>query len=277
MPRCLVLPLQLNYVKGFCKNAMGLYINDRFDTTTPPEKRFSLNPPSLSGTASATSSSDTDRSFANGDDDDDDGGDDQDTPQSSDDDDMADDNDDGERAAEVDFEDPSKLLTRFDLVGITERFDESLVVLKLKLGLGFQDILYLSSKNSSDTTHAGGHRTEAHDGVTEPDDVLAALKSLNDYDNILYKLANKALDQRIKDLQPSFQGEFRIFKMLLSAAQAACADWQAWDAARSIPASERCYWSDNGCGYHCLDASHTFHATVPSFEHGIQHAQTRAA
>ena len=41
-----------------------------------------------------------------------------------------------------------KILDNYDFIGVTDRFDESLVVLQLLLGLETSDILYLSSKKS---------------------------------------------------------------------------------------------------------------------------------
>eukprot|EP00956_Cyclotella_meneghiniana_P038894 scaffold161736_cov98-Cyclotella_meneghiniana.AAC.1 len=41
-----------------------------------------------------------------------------------------------------------QILDMYDFIGIVEQFDESLVVLKLFLGLEYQDILYLSAKSS---------------------------------------------------------------------------------------------------------------------------------
>lgn len=41
-----------------------------------------------------------------------------------------------------------RIMDLYDYIGIVERFDESLVVLKLLLGLESQDILYLSAKSS---------------------------------------------------------------------------------------------------------------------------------
>merc|ERR1719410_1356186 len=51
-----------------------------------------------------------------------------------------------------------KVLNEFNFIGITERFDESLVVLQLILGLQTSDILYLPAKTS-------GNYDDGHSGV----------------------------------------------------------------------------------------------------------------
>ena len=48
----------------------------------------------------------------------------------------------------VDRDDVSDILNVYDFVGIVERQDECLVVMKLLWGLDYKDILYLSSKSS---------------------------------------------------------------------------------------------------------------------------------
>jgi hypothetical protein len=53
------------------------------------------------------------------------------------------------------------LLSSYDFVGITERFDESVVAMQLLLGLRTSDVLYLKAKGGAEEglDGAGGYKT----------------------------------------------------------------------------------------------------------------------
>jgi hypothetical protein len=93
-------------------------------------------------------------------------------------------------------------LNTFDFVGVTERFDESMLVLKHMLNLDYSDIVYKVSKDSN----GGGVDDKNYKFVPHPpyeQESEAVHKAANAFmertrdDVAMYKAANRALDAAI--------------------------------------------------------------------------------
>ena len=148
-------------------------------------------------------------------------------------------------------------LSFYDLIGVAERFDESVVLLADALGVALEAVLYLSSKNSSaGGVHLhGGRAYVAHPPLeSEPPEVLRELASgafaaANADDAALWAAATARIDARMRE--PRLAAKLAAFRAMLARAQRECG------AAALDPAHSRCYQSDAGCGYECLDANFT--------------------
>mmetsp|Transcript_9090 Transcript_9090/g.15069 ORF Transcript_9090/g.15069 Transcript_9090/m.15069 type:complete len:318 (-) Transcript_9090:1306-2259(-) len=146
-------------------------------------------------------------------------------------------------------ENVSELLSIYDFVGVTERFDESIIALKslLPSSVSLYDCLYLKSKdsNSLDVDDIGRKFTPnpGMKGLSEDlkQKLLDFASSYMSEDLKIYDMARKKLDSMIAGI-PNFQKDLQIYQNLLHEANASC-----------LFDYKDCYWNDNGCGVTCLD------------------------
>jgi hypothetical protein len=166
-----------------------------------------------------------------------------------------------------------QILSDFDFVGVTERFDESLVVWSFLWQIPLGDLLYLSSSKSSGTWTMAPQRDEqACHMLTEPPLSILQSPSVQAYlqssewrdrvywDQRIYQAAVVSLDATI-----SFIGAGRVQKRLTEfrAAQAVAAQACPPDVyqicypngtmVQPRDRSSQCYLLDIGCGHACLD------------------------
>mmetsp|Transcript_48115 Transcript_48115/g.87014 ORF Transcript_48115/g.87014 Transcript_48115/m.87014 type:complete len:394 (-) Transcript_48115:133-1314(-) len=147
----------------------------------------------------------------------------------------------------------------YGLIGVTERLDESLVVLAATLKVPLSDVLYLNGKSSSEgyayrkdsvnLQHCSSHPTLSQ----EPQDVQryveGPFRQANDLDHQLVQRANQVLDAKIAEM--NLEPAIAKFKELLAQAQQVC----------KVPGTDQhpiqelveCYQKDVGCNYKCLD------------------------
>lgn len=153
-----------------------------------------------------------------------------------------------------------QILSEYDFIAVTERMDESLVVLTMLFGLPLGDVLYLRA-NSHGEFDGGA------DGICtfiQPSFVSSPMQKLlesdswrnqSQYDLALYEAANLSLDLTIEKLgREAVATKVEQFRQ---------AQQQAHDICRPITRfpcqngyglkSEDCLWRDGACGYHCLD------------------------
>lgn len=105
----------------------------------------------------------------------------------------------GEVTPEI-LEMAKKNLETFLMVGVTERFDESVIVLKHALDL--KNILY---------TRVNANSNKPKIDQIDPADI-ERIKAYNAYDLELYAYVNQLLDQKISQIGPSFQSEYEKFR-----------------------------------------------------------------
>jgi hypothetical protein len=155
-----------------------------------------------------------------------------------------------------------EILLGFDFIGITERMDESLVVLQLLLHLETGDMLYLSAKESGSWEYFPLLRsckyimkyavTPAMKDWFRSDEWYEYVRG----DVLLYKAANKSLDRTIWKLGPDrVQRALLRFRWAQRLAEEQCATTTRYPCTSG---GERntvndCLWQDMGCGYACLD------------------------
>ena len=141
-------------------------------------------------------------------------------------------------------------LNSYNFVGVTERFNEGLVILKYMLNCSFADLLYVRSKDSN--LSRGGtkpykHLNEMSDTVKE---YLTTWAAKNEHDKFLWNMANKQLDDHIQKYT-HFTRDLQYFETHVKRAQEICAFVSEID----------CYWEDNGCSIKCLNRYAMQHMT----------------
>jgi hypothetical protein len=155
------------------------------------------------------------------------------------------------------------ILNDFDFVGTTERLDESLVVLKLLLGLEFGDILYLSVKSARSYEFLPNKQacSQLIPKVVTPEmEQFFQTEFWRNYtqaDEVVYQAAKRSLELTIDALGPDLVArELQLFRKAQAMAYDKCA------ATTQFPCNEKgqdrrkqadCLHNDSGCGYKCLD------------------------
>ena len=158
-----------------------------------------------------------------------------------------------------------EIIHEYNFIGITERMDESLVVLKMLLGLELGDILYMSAKRQGSFTSSG-----TREGPTciyiVPSFVTPGMKEFfaSDYwktyvaaDMVLYKAAQASLDKTIEKLgRKEFEKNLAEFRMARERAQTRCDSrtiYRCDPRGEYIGGNSTCLMWDIGCGQECLD------------------------
>jgi hypothetical protein len=133
-----------------------------------------------------------------------------------------------------------EVMDSYDFIAVTERMDESLLVLSLMLGVGKTDALYLPSKVAGSSCGAIKTYTSLEDSSSSVRDAAKRFKDGKDFE--LVALANKALDKAV-GRYPGFQKNLKEYRKQLATVANQCADHTC----------DQCMWGDNGCGQLCID------------------------
>lgn len=154
------------------------------------------------------------------------------------------------------------ILQGYNFIGVTERMQESLVVLKLLPQLELRDILYLSAKGSG-----GFDDGASQNGCTYiiPSFVSPGMKkwlaapSFQQRiagDQLLYDATVQSLDATIDSLgREEVERQVVIFRSALKKAEEACFEKTRFPCSSDGKRQtiHDCIWWDSGCGYNCLD------------------------
>ena len=156
-----------------------------------------------------------------------------------------------------------EIAARYDFIGMTERFEESMLLLRHKLGpllgnIHLGDILYLKSKDSNagpDARDDVGKLFVPHKPYAKQSPRVRAyfdsaeFKEKNAKDLDLWRTVNVALSQGLELLSVETRSEYHT---MLTAAASKCREFML--------EKRDCFWNDNGCGISCLDsvAGHDF-------------------
>jgi hypothetical protein len=157
------------------------------------------------------------------------------------------------------------IIDEYDFIGITERMDESLVVLKMLLDLELGDILYMSAKTQFSFTSSRG-RDGPRCIYIVPSFLTPGMKKFfaSDYwkkyiaaDVALYEAAHASLDKTIEKLgRKEFENNLLAFQIAKEKAQMRCENrtiYRCNPAGEFIGKNSTCLLWDVGCGYECLD------------------------
>jgi len=156
-----------------------------------------------------------------------------------------------------------EILDEYNFIGITERMHESLVVLKLLLGLEMNDILYVKSSKKSGGFDDGVYNNSCiyivksfvSPGMQEFFASDQVWKDRSRGDIMLYRAANKSLDMTIDALgRDVVEQELQEYERAMQVAQETCQDVKL----PCTPGGKRrrthdCLYWDLACGYKCLE------------------------
>jgi hypothetical protein len=156
------------------------------------------------------------------------------------------------------------ILQDYDFMILVERFDESLVIMQLLLGLGPSDILYLSSKQSGGFTSTSGRCAQSIPPFLSEavaDHLSSAewyAKSYGDY--LLWEATSQSLDLTIEAMgREKFAAALQKYRDVKRQAQEQCGPTALWPCTQEgtlqkDKAKTNCYSQDWGCGFPCFDA-----------------------
>ena len=161
----------------------------------------------------------------------------------------------------------NQILEEYDFIGITERMDESAVVLMMLLDLPMSDVLFLSAKGHGGYDDGGVGGGAQHvctyiwpsfvsPGMRTFFDTNSTWQSMVKYDVEFYKAANASLDLTINALgRDLFESNLVKFREAQEEAQEKCLPTTVFpcDLAGHWHEHTDCIWNDSGCGVKCLD------------------------
>ena len=167
-----------------------------------------------------------------------------------------------------------EILDSYDFLGISERMDESLVVLMIILGLEIQDVLYLStpkaiskdsssSSSSSSTNYYENWKKDQCRPIPIAEVTLEMkqwfyseeFEAFIEADVLFYKAVNKSLDATIDNLgKQRVEKAVKQLQMAQSQVKKMCQNVRfPCSSEGKFQKETDCFFSNIGCGYECLD------------------------
>jgi len=162
------------------------------------------------------------------------------------------------------------IMRGYDFIGITERMDESLVVMMMLLRLKISDMLYIKAKSSGGFDDGAFNNTCTY---IVPSFLSPGMKSYFKSDHyaerslgdwILYRAANKSLDMTIDQLGPAkVEERLKQFRAAQKVASDKCSLGIRYPCSvggvrqpyrTHFSEHTDCLWLDSACGYECLDS-----------------------
>jgi len=148
-----------------------------------------------------------------------------------------------------------EVVNTYGLIGVLERYDDSLVVLAATLKVPLSELLYLRAKDTS-TGYKDENGRNQHKKPPFSEEPKAVQHYLNTdfrekqkHDYELYDLVNKTLDAKIAEMK--LEPAIRAFKSLLANAQKEC--YVPGTDKKIIEDTVKCYVRDFGCNYECFN------------------------
>jgi hypothetical protein len=157
----------------------------------------------------------------------------------------------------------SQLLDGYDFVGVSERMDESVVVLQMLLGLEPVDVMYMSSKKAGgfDDGHSAAKCVTIQRSFVS-ENMKAFFRSqewqkIVYWDRVLHQVINQSLDLTIERLGSNFERNLTEFRRLQRLVQEQCdgkVKFPCMKRGRPLRKNETdCIHNDWGCGFDCID------------------------
>lgn len=149
------------------------------------------------------------------------------------------------------------ILHDYDFIGLVERFDESLVIMRLLLGLDAKDILYVSGKKSGSYSRFGEKCkfVPHHYKTPEVEDYLESeeWKEKSKVDYALIEALESSYEATINSIgRKKFEKALKEHKKLLKKIELKCNDvYKCSDTGE--PKQGDCLWGDIGCGNKCIN------------------------
>ena len=157
-----------------------------------------------------------------------------------------------------------EMMRKYDFIGVSDRMDESLVVLALIMQVPVADMVMLSSKV------AGGYDAgRGGQGCVKlvPKQSFAAVDNYlqtedwkkNNWDQILFQVVNRTLDKTIDHLgRENVARKVESLRLLTKRVHDKCLSEAVFPCPATLPnhtavSEKSCYFADSGCGYRCID------------------------
>jgi hypothetical protein len=155
-----------------------------------------------------------------------------------------------------------RILQDYDLMILVERFDESMVVMQMMLGLETSDMLYLSSKQAGSYS---GEQCRKLKKAYASKGIAAHLSSEEWYaksygDYVLWEATSQSLDLTIEALgKDKFKMALQKYVDMRRQAEEQCAPTAIWPCSKDgkpqvEESKSNCYKKDWGCGFPCFEA-----------------------
>jgi hypothetical protein len=164
-----------------------------------------------------------------------------------------------------------KVMGQFDWIGVTELFDQSIVLLLLQMqtrvpAVNMGDFLYVAAKiaQGGEMTQ-NGRPTAKHPKLAQASAAVQAhVKQLFEstrgmgWDARMHQAATLQVRQQMDDAGPRFNTALSLFQCYNAAASSFCVDPRLMDTAfkhshENVGHLAPCYYGDNGCFFPCLD------------------------
>jgi hypothetical protein len=158
----------------------------------------------------------------------------------------------------------NQIIKDYDFIGVTERLDESLVVLKMLLNIPLADILHFDSKKSGEyklTTDPLGCALIPKTIITPGMQEVLDSPEWNEYikyDVLLHEAANRSLDLTIDRLgREEFEKNLFLYRKSMEVAKNQCFSRVTMPCNANGTYNDLedtdCIYEDMGCGNACLD------------------------
>mmetsp|Transcript_56525 Transcript_56525/g.137207 ORF Transcript_56525/g.137207 Transcript_56525/m.137207 type:complete len:455 (-) Transcript_56525:194-1558(-) len=151
------------------------------------------------------------------------------------------------------------VIQSYDFIAITERMDESLVVMKILFDLEDRDMIVLSAKKSGSSYDGEDCRPMISPRMTpEIDEFFKTNYTTKNFDYLLYALVNRSLDMTIDEIgRDRVEKEVKKHRLLKKIAHDHCQSVAAFPCSSNRTyqpeaAKKSCYAEDCGCGYSCV-------------------------
>lgn len=134
------------------------------------------------------------------------------------------------------------IFQKYGLVGVAERFDESIVVLAATLKIPLRDVLYVKVAADDPRNSANWDDSLSEQSFDVETFLNNEFKQMNALDYEVYRRANELLDERIAEM--NLKSAINTFLEFLEVVQNDCGECIDYDGG---------YVEDEGCNYQCLD------------------------
>lgn len=172
-----------------------------------------------------------------------------------------------------------RIMNVYDFIGVVERLEESLAVMKLLWGVDLQDLIVLSAKKSGGWDDGRYNNTcyqitpPSSTSVSSSQSHRGDVESLSpyllnyihtdflvgNYDYGLYAIVNASLDRTIAILgQARVDRTRQELRLLQALVESKCQDDAIFPCSSNGTlqherSAKNCYWFDSGCGFACVD------------------------
>lgn len=162
------------------------------------------------------------------------------------------------------------IMANYDFIGVSERMDESLVVLSMLLLIPIADIVVLPSKQSGGyddgRSKKGCVKLKSKWSTPKIDEYLYGDFLKGNWDYLLYQAANVSLDRTIDALGRDRVAEgVRLYQHLSQQNEVECRSKATFPCPtppglknayfHTVRAQQSCYFEDAGCGHKCTDTA----------------------